>query len=233
MERVVLPAKVRTQVGKGYAKKLRRQGLIPGIIYGPHLQESIPVEVELSALKVVAHAVAEGNQIFTLELENGSGERAREVLIRDAQYDVIRGDLQHLDFYAITRGEIIVATVDVKLVGETAVRKKGGVVEQIVREVEVECLPKDIPPRIDVHIEDLAIGTSLRVEDLSIPENVKVLTHPDEVVVSILSPISDEELERLEEERVVGAEEVEVIEPEREEAAGEAEAEATGEEEEK
>jgi large subunit ribosomal protein L25 len=226
MERVVLAARVRTRVGKGYAKKLRRTGFIPGIIYGPHLSESIPVEVELSALKSVFHALAEGSQIFNLELDDSSQQNAREVLIRAAQYDVVRGDLQHLDFYEITRGEIIVATVGLKLSGETAVRKKGGVVEQMVREVEVECLPKDIPPRIDVDIEDLAIGGSVRVKDLPIPDEVKILTNPEEIVVSIVSPISDEEIERLEEERATGAEEVELIEKERKEEAAEEEEEA-------
>jgi len=221
MERVVLPAKMRTHVGKGYAKKLRRSGVVPGVIYGPHLGASIPVEVELTALKSIFHALAEGSQIFTLELENGDGEKTREVLIRAAQYDVVRGDLQHLDFYEITRGEIVVAMVTLRLLGEEPVRKKGGVVEQMVRELEVECLPKDIPARIDVDIEDLAIGGSLRVKDISVPGEVKVLTNPEELVVSILSPISDEELERLEEETGVAAEEVELVEKERKEVATE------------
>ncbi len=231
MKKPVLKVKIRNEVGKGYARRLRRKGFVPVILYGPHLENSVPLEVELLELRSFLSSFSGESKIITLQFTDENKNDEREVIIKDRQYNWIKGKLEHLDFYEITRGEIISTKVSLHLVGESAGVKKGGVIEQMVREIEVECLPKDIPPHIDVDLTELEIGDSLRVKDIQSFPGVKILTNVEEVFVSILSPISEEELEKLEEEIGVVAEEVEVIEKERKEEVGEEEEEPTKKEE--
>jgi len=223
MERPELKVKIRDKTGKGYARKLRKKGFIPAVLYGPHLKEGIPLEVEVSNLRSLLSALSEGERIITLELVNKEKDNKKEVIIKDAQQSWLKGRLLHLDFYEIKRGEKISTEVPLRLVGEAPGAKKGGVVEQLVREIEIECLPENIPPHIDIDLKDLNIGDSLRVKDLKLPPNIKVLTNPEEIVVSILSPISEEELEKLEEEKGVVIEEVEVVRKEKKEEVEEKE----------
>jgi len=223
MERPELKVKIRDKTGKGYARKLRKKGFIPAVLYGPHLKEGIPLEVEVSNLRSLLSALSEGERIITLELVNKEKDNKKEVIIKDAQQSWLKGGLLHLDFYEIKRGEKISTEVPLRLVGEAPGAKKGGVVEQLVREIEIECLPENIPPHIDIDLKDLDIGDSLRVKDLKLPPNIKVFTNPEEIVVSILSPISEEELEKLEEEKGVVIEEVEVVRKEKKEEVEEKE----------
>lgn len=231
MEKPVLKVKIRNKVGKGHARRLRKKGFVPVILYGPHLKSSVPLEVELLELRNFLSSLSEKGKIITLQFADENENDKREVIIKDTQYNWVKGKLDHLDFYEITRGEKISTKVSLRLVGESAGVKKGGVIEQMVREIEVECLPKDIPSHIDVDLKELEIGDSLRVKDIQLSSGVKVLTNVEEVFVSILSPISEEELKRLEEEIGVVAEEVEVIEKERKEEVGEEEQEPTKKEE--
>ncbi len=210
-----LKVRIREKTGKGYAKKLRRKGFIPAVLYGPHLEESIPLEIELSEFKDLFSKLSEGGKVITLEIVNADENKEREVILKDVQRSWLKGGLQHVDFYEITRGEKISTTVPLRLVGEAKGAKKGGVVEQLVREIEIECTPEKIPPHIDIPLDDLDIGDSLRVKDLQVPPDIKVVTHPDEVIVSILSPVSEEEIEKLEEEKVMETQEVEVVRKEK------------------
>lgn len=217
MGKPALKVKIREKIGKGHARRLRKKGLMPAILYGPHLEESIPLKINVSELNSFLSSLSEEDRIFTLQFADEDKEDKREVIIKDTQYNWMRGKLEHIDFYEITRGEAISTKIPLSLMGDSPGAEKGGVVEQVIREVEVECLPENIPPHIDVNLEELEIGDSLRIKDLQIPPGVKILASPEEVVVSILSPISEEELEKLEEEKGVEAEEVEVIEKERKE----------------
>jgi len=217
MGKSMLKVRIREKTGKAATRRLRRKGFIPGVLYGPHLEKGLPLEIEISQLKNFLSLLSEGERIITLQLLNKEGEEKREVIIKDTQYNWIKGRIEHLDFYEITRGEKISTEVPLRLVGEEAVTKKGGVIEQMVREVEVECLPENIPSYIDVNLKDLEIGDSIKVKDLQVSSEVKILTNSEEIVLSVLSPISEAELEKLEEEKGVVAEEVEVIEKERKE----------------
>jgi large subunit ribosomal protein L25 len=217
MEKLELKVKVRDKTGKGYARRLREKGFVPAVLYGPHLKEAVPIEVEISKLRGLLSTLSEGEKIITLELVNKDKDNKKEVIIKDAQQNWLKGELLHIDFYEIKRGEKISTEVPLRLAGEAPGVKKGGVVEQLVRQIEIECLPENIPPHIDIDLKDLDIGDSLRVKDLKLPPTVKVLTNPEEIVVSILSPISEEELEKLEEEKGVVAEEVEVVRKEKKE----------------
>ncbi|MBC7190036.1 50S ribosomal protein L25 [Candidatus Aerophobetes bacterium] len=217
MESPVLNVRIREKTGKAEAKRLRKRGFVPAILYGAHLDRPVPLQVENSQLLEFLSSLSEENRIITLRIIDKDREEKREAIIKDAQYNLRKGQVEHVDFYEIKRGEKISATVRLRLLGENIVAKKGGVVEQMVREVEVECVPENLPAHIDVDISGLKIGDAIKVKDLKAPAGVRILTNPEEIVVSVVSPVSEEEIEILEEERGVMAEEVEVIQKERKE----------------
>lgn len=225
MEKTVLKVRFRDNRGKAHAKRLRKRGFVPAVIYGPHLEKNISLEIEASKLHKFLSSISETQRIMTLKIEGKDTEDEKEVIIKDTQYNWMKGKLEHVDFYAITRGELISTRVPLHLVGESPGAKKGGVVEQLVREIEVECFPESIPAHIDIDLKGLEIGNFVRVKDIQIPPGVEVLENLEEIVVSILAPIGEEELERLEEEKGVTAEEVELVEKERKERKEEVEVE--------
>lgn len=214
MKRLTFKAKLREETGKGYARKLRREGMIPAILYGPHLKESIPLEVEKKELRDIMSHQRPHEQILTLDIVNQKVNKKREVIVKSAQKNWLRGGLQHIDFLEVTRGEKLTTTVSLSFVGKTRGEEVGGIVEHLVREVEVECLPGDIPPVIEVEVTPLGIGESVKVKDLRVPPQVKVITHPEEIVVSVISPAREEEV--VVEEEKVTAEEVEVVDEKKE-----------------
>jgi len=211
MEENMLNVKVRNKTGKEYARKLRKRKNLPAVLYGPHIKKNLLLEIEINELKTFFSLVSGKQKIITLNLVNKNVNKQREVIVKDFQEDRLKGELQHIDFYEITKGEKVTTTVPLSFVGKAEGEKVGGIVEHLLREVEIECLPKDIPQTVEVDVTPLGIGDSFYVKDLKISSDIKVVTHPDEKMVSIISPVSEEELEKLEEERKVAAEEVEVI----------------------
>jgi len=219
MEKRKLKAKLRDRTGKEYVKKLRKDGVLPAVLYGPHLKKSLPLEVDMKELRSFL-SQSDKAKIITLEITDQKTDKQHDVIIKDSQWDLIKGDLQHLDFYAVTRGETVTTTVPISFVGKSQGEKIGGIVEHLVRELDLECLPKDLPSIIEVDITPLGLGDSLSVGDVKVPSGIKVLTHPQEVVVSVVLPLKEEvkveEKEAVEEVEVVGKEE-EIEETEKEE----------------
>ncbi len=219
MEKRKLKVKLRDRTGKEYVKKLRKDGVLPAVLYGPHLKKSLPLEVDMKELRSFL-SQSDKAKIITLEITDQKTDKQHNVIIKDSQWDLIKGDLQHLDFYAVTRGETVTTTVPISFVGKSQGEKIGGIVEHLVRELEIECLPKDLPSIIEVDITPLGLGDSLSVGDVKVPSGIKVLTHPQEVVVSVVSPAKEEvkveEKEAVEEVEVVGKEK-EIEETEKEE----------------
>ncbi len=206
MEKRKLKVKLRERTGKEYVRKLRKNGLLPAVLYGPHLKKSLPLQIDIKELhSFFSHS--DKAKIITLEITDQKTDKQHDVIIKDLQRDSIKGDLQHLDFYAITRGEIITTTVPISFVGKSQGEKIGGIVEHLVRELEIECLPRDLPSVIEVDVTPLELGDSLNVGDIKVSSNIKVLTHPQELVVSVVSPVREEVT--VEEKEV--AEEVEVV----------------------
>ncbi len=221
METVRLKVKLRDKVGKGYARKLRREGGLPAILYGPHLKISLPLEIEREDLREFTSRLSKGEMVITLDIINEKKNKEREVIVKDVQRDWLKGGLQHIDFYEITRGEEVSTAVPLSFIGKAEGEKLGGVVEHLLREVKIECLPSNIPLNIEVDISSLDIGDFVDIKDLAIPSGVKVVNHPEERVVAVLPPTKVEE--EVEEEEA--EEEVEVIgkeEREGEEASEEA-----------
>jgi len=219
MEKRKLKVKLRDRTGKEYVKKLRKNGLLPAVLYGPHLKKSLPLEVDMKELRSFL-SQSDKAKIITLEITDQKTDKQHNVIIKDSQWDLIKGDLQHLDFYAVTRGETVTTTVPISFVGKSQGEKIGGIVEHLVRELDLECLPKDLPSIIEVDITPLGLGDSLSVGDVKVPSGVKVLTHPQEVVVSVVLPAKEEvkveEKEAVEGVEVVGKEK-EIEETEKEE----------------
>ena len=207
MEKISLKVKIRDKTGKEYIRKLRKKGALPAILYGPHLKRSLPLEVGREEMRSFLPHLLKGEKVITLDIINEKKNKEREVIVKDVQRDWLKGSLQHIDFYEITRGEEVSTAVPLSFIGKAKGEKMGGVVEHLLREVKIECLPKNIPSAIEVDVSSLDIGDFLDIKDLVIPSGVKIINSPEERVVAVLAPTRVEEEEILEEKEG----EVEVI----------------------
>jgi len=189
MAEIVVNAKSRDDRGKNAARRLRRQGLVPGIVYGGK-GGNIAVAVDPKALQKVLRSEAGRNTILKLDI---AGAGATNAILKDLQVDPIKENLLHADFYRIAMDVAIRVTVPINIRGEArGVKVDGGILELITREIEVECLPGDIPERIDVDVSELGLNGALRVSDLPANAKVKILENADQVVVHVVS-VKEEE----------------------------------------
>ena len=213
-EQVELTAEKRTVTGK-HVRQLRRDGWVPGVMYG-HGFEPVPLQFEERSLAHILSKVG-GSQLVGI---NVKGDKQPEMaLVRDVQRDPIRGNFLHVDFYRVRMTERLTAEVPLVVVGESAVIEAGeGILLQGISALEVECLPGDLVDAIEVDLSDLVeIDQGIYVRDLAVPAGIDVLTDVDEMIVRIV-PLEAEEIEEEEEEELMpGAEEVEVITEAREE----------------
>ncbi|MFN2340001.1 MAG: 50S ribosomal protein L25/general stress protein Ctc [Halanaerobium sp.] len=219
MERHSIEAELRTKTGKGAARQIRRSGLIPGVVYGrgndPRSIKVDPQDIEKLLLS---------NSIFDLTFvgEDGKEDEAT-VIIKDYQKDIIKQNLLHVDFQFISMDEKITVSVPMHLEGEAAGVRDGGVLQQLLREIEIDALPEEIPEEITIDISELEVGESLSVSDLELPEGIDLVTGSEEVIVTVVTPT--ELIEEDEEEEEDEFLEPEVIGEEDEEEEGEEEGE--------
>ncbi|MEA2521380.1 MAG: large subunit ribosomal protein [Actinomycetota bacterium] len=178
-----LVAERRDDAGKGVARKLRAAGRVPGVLYG-HGEDPISLSVNSRELLHLFHHGGGSNALIGLEIDGAS----HLAIPREVQRDHIRGSFIHIDFLAVSRDEKIKVTVEVVETGEAEGVKAGGVVEHHLREVEVECLPQDVPERIEVDITAMELGDMLHVRDLTAPKGTTILTDPETSVISIITP---------------------------------------------
>jgi large subunit ribosomal protein L25 len=178
-------AEARETFGKNAARRLRHSGRIPAIVYGGG-GPSVSLTVDPKAIVRILRSEAGHNAIFTLQMPDKAPAR---VMLRDWQWEPLRGGLMHVDMVRIARDEKLRVRVPIRITGESqGVKIQGGVLEFILREVEVECLPDDIPEHITVDVTDLVIGRQLRVSDLPVAASVKVLAEPARVVAHVVAP---------------------------------------------
>jgi len=188
MERITINAEKRKEFGKGAARNLRRKNMIPAILYRGG--DSLPVKFSQKELAQFINTTA-GEQVM-VNLQFADGE-SRLALVKDYQLDPIKGELLHADFFEVSLTEEIKVTVHIATVGEPiGVKRDGGILQYLLRKIEVECLPDRIPGHIKIDISGLEIGQSLHVSDLKPGEGIKVLTDPDEVIVNIIAPVVEE-----------------------------------------
>lgn len=182
-----LLAQVRSGRGKGYRHRLAAQGKIPAVVYGRTIG-SIPLEVELRAVKNILAGEGGRNTLINLKITGDGQERQDKVLIKELQFDNMRGELIHVDFQQVSLTDRITTTVPVELEGEPVGVKQGGILQQQLRELEISCLPADIPEAITMDVSGLEMGDTIYVSDLPVPEGVKVLNDPEEVVATVVAP---------------------------------------------
>ena len=188
MERMIINVEKREEVGKGAARSLRRGNRIPAILYRDG--DSQPVKFSKKELLQFINSTTGKQVMVNLQFGDGSSKLA---LMKDYQVDPVKGDLLHVDFFEVSLTEKLKVPVHVTIVGESiGVKRDGGLLQYLLREIEVECLPDKIPGRIELDISGIEIGQSLHVSDIKLGEGVKVLTDPDEVIVNVIAPAVEE-----------------------------------------
>jgi len=191
-ERIKLEVKEREGRGSADSRRLRREGMIPGVLYGrgktPHA-----ICVPERELRRVLTGPAGLHAILDVVLEGQSTTHAS--ILKDYQQDPIRGHIAHIDLQEVRLDQPIQAVVAVQLVGEPAGVKEGGVLSQVQREINVEALPMEIPEHLDLDVSGMAIGDTLRLSDLQAPDGVTLLDDPETVLANVSAPIRPEELE--------------------------------------
>jgi len=187
-----LSVEVREHTGKGMGRRLRAGGRIPAILYGRG-RESVPISLDPRLLeKLLATSDAGMNTLIDLAVAGRSDLAGRVVLVKELQRHPVRGSLLHADFYEVDLTKTIAVSVPIHVVGTAAgVALDGGILDQALRELEIECLPRAIPDQIDVDVSALMIGQSIHVRELSLPEGVKLLSDPDLSVVSVVAPAAE------------------------------------------
>jgi len=186
LETINLKAKIRTTVGNGPARGLRRQGRIPAVLYGPDT-EPMSLSVERSELEKVLKKGQTAQLLLNLIIENGK-ESKRSAMIKELQTHPATHGLMHIDFYEISMSRKIRVNIPVVTVGKARGVELGGMLQVVRRELEVHCLPGDIPKTFEIDISDLDIGGTIRVQDIALPENVEIPADVNFTVVTVVSP---------------------------------------------
>lgn len=191
MATVELTAKTRKNTGKGAARKARMNGLVPGVLYGEG-EPPRPLMVIYKDFYAVIHTTAGGNVIIDLKIE-GDESRVCKAIIREIQYHPVSRDVLNVDFQHISMTKEIAVNVPIEVIGEAVgVKTHGGILELIMREVEVECLPANIPDEIRVDVTDLDVGDSLQVKDLEVV-NATITSDLESTIITIVAPTVVEE----------------------------------------
>ena len=183
-ERIKLQVKERERRGSADARRLRRQGLIPGVLYGNGKASHAICVPERDLRRVLT---GEGGLHAILDVVLEGQKTTHASILKDYQQDPIRGHISHIDLQEVRLDQPIQASVNVVLVGEPAGVKEGGVLSQVQREINVEALPMEIPEHIDLDVSDMAIGDTLRLADLAAMDGVTYLDDPEETVLATVT----------------------------------------------
>jgi large subunit ribosomal protein L25 len=188
MDTITITVEKREETGKGAARSLRRRKIIPAILYREG--KSLPIKIPGKELTSFINTTAGEQVMVNLQFTDGENKFA---LMKDFQVEPIKRELLHADFFEVSLTEKVRVSVHITTAGEpVGVKRDGGILQNVLREIEVECLPDKIPGHIKVDISRLEIGDSLYVRDLDLGEDVKILTDPDEVIANIIAPAVEE-----------------------------------------
>ncbi|MCM8818285.1 MAG: 50S ribosomal protein L25 [Candidatus Omnitrophica bacterium] len=221
MKKVIFSAEIREGKGKGHARKLRMNGYIPGIIYGPGINP-IPIKLEkIKTEKIIKH-LSSHNVMAEISLKKNGDQEKIAVILKDIQVDPIKNEILHLDFYKLSSDKSLIMEIPIIIKGKSLGEEKGGILEHELREIKVEGLPDKLPESIEVDISNLDIGHAILVKDINVPEEIKILEDPDKVVLTILKPkeiVEEEKVEEvIEQPTVITQEKVEERRKEKEES---------------
>jgi large subunit ribosomal protein L25 len=190
MERPVMTAEIREGVGKGKARKLRARGLIPAIFYGPRTK-TIPLVINAKELAKTLQTEAGENVLIDLDIQRGSQSERKVVMVKDVQSNTLQGTTLHADFYEVAMDEMVTIEIPIHLVGKPEGTKMGGILEQVRRAIEIQCLPGDIPKGVDVDVSALKIGDSIHVQDIHV-EKGKILSDTNFTIATVVPPVVEE-----------------------------------------
>jgi large subunit ribosomal protein L25 len=189
-ERVKLPVAQRTRLGSAESRRLRKQGLVPGVLYGR--AEPVAICVGERELRAALTTAAGSHAVLDVAIDGGSEHSA---ILKEFQRDRIRGTITHVDLQEVRLDQPIQSAVAVTLIGEAIGAKEGGVLSQVTTEVHVEALPLEVPQHLEADVSELHIGGSIRLGDLHIPDGVTLLDDPDTVLATVTMPTREVEPE--------------------------------------
>jgi large subunit ribosomal protein L25 len=189
----ILEATARESFGKNEARRTRREGRVPAVVYGASAEgtgrEATAIAVDPRALLKILHSESGANTLISLKLGGGDAR----VLIKEYQLDPVTHALLHADFYRVRMDRTIRVTIPVTVKGEPkGVKQQGGLVEFIRREIEIECLPADIPEHVEIDISDLMLHEGVRVRDIAVDAKWKSISDPEMMLVHVILPKAEE-----------------------------------------
>jgi large subunit ribosomal protein L25 len=181
---ITVTAEARASRGKNEARRTRRAGMIPAVVYGAY-KDPVPIAVNPKQIAQILHSKTGHNTIFNLSIKDGE---SAAVMVVDGQHDPIKGHLLHVDLKRIDLTKRIHVSVPISVHGEPkGVKQQGGLLETITREVEIECLPNEIPENFTVDVAELLIGQSKRASDLALGGSIKLISSPDSVLAHVIT----------------------------------------------
>jgi large subunit ribosomal protein L25 len=183
---ISLAASVREGLGKQKVVKLRQQGEIPAVLYGDG-KENEHLTLNAHELQMV-FLKGGSSKLINLKIKNGKKEEEQHVLVKDFQKNPLKGNVIHVDFLRVAMNHMVTVKTPVHLKNEEKRNHDGAILEMVLRELEVSCLPSNIPDRIFVDVRTLAMGSGIHVKDLELPEGIKVLNSPEEAIVMAIAP---------------------------------------------
>ncbi|MBW1972060.1 MAG: 50S ribosomal protein L25 [Deltaproteobacteria bacterium] len=208
MENIVIEATIREKTGKEANRKIRKQGLIPAIFYGKYT-ENIPLNVDAKSLYKLLSKSSALNVIFDLRIKQDGKFLEKKVMLKDYQIDPIKRECLHADFYEVKMDQKLRVRVPIVVVGKSVGVEKGGILELLRREIEVECLPQYMPDKIEVDVSNLDFSQSIHAKELKL-ENVEVIADTNFAIVTVIPPAVEEVAEEKEEEEEEEGKEKEV-----------------------
>jgi len=211
MAKILLTAEVRADLSLQHLKKIRREGKIPAVVYAAGKQ-NMPIQISVHDFSKLAHGEHGSSLesiIIDLNINKGDKLTTKSTIIKEIQHDFLKGDVLHIDFNEISLTKKIHTHIPVLTVGDSIGENHGGILEHTMRELEISCLPKDLPQEIVVNIEHLDVNQSIHVRDIDLGAKVEILNDPNQPVITIVAP--RKEVEEEVEEIVEEAEEPEVI----------------------
>jgi large subunit ribosomal protein L25 len=190
MEQKVLNIEIRSKTGKGISRRLRKEGLIPAVVYGKGI-DAVPITVNPRELAAAIAGEGGHNNLITLQADGPLAGSV--VIVADLYRDCIKGSLLHADLHKINLEDKVKVPVQISLVGTSIGVKEGGLLDFVMHTVEIECLPTQIPEHLEIDVTGLKIGDSFHVNSLEVPVGIKVLADPKATIVNILGKGKEEE----------------------------------------
>ncbi len=188
---VSLSAGIRDVTGRAMARKLRREGQAPAVLYGPGIEKTLPLSINAKELERVLHLSAGANVIVSLDIK---GEEKKTAMFKEVVRHPVSNDIEHVDLIHVIYGTLIIVEVPIHITGKAKGQVLGGILQHDVRKMTLECLPKGIPDNVEVDITELDIGDSIHLKDLTLPEGVRLTDDENLTVLSIVAPAAEEEV---------------------------------------